>query len=360
MKHVVVAHDKGIWCAVPANNGCNGPVWQWGDEILIGYTQGTADFTKPGHQVDYINPHESYLARSKDGGETWETWKPNDFVGNAGFLKEDAIPLHEAIDFTSPGFAMRVEGFGYHGNAGHHWFYSEDKGESWKGPYTFGNLLEHPQLAGREFTGRTAYLVNASSEMFLFLSVRDSEGIKLEVSTSDKVFLAKTTDGGMSFDFVSWVVPPSDPHRAVMPAPVRMSETELLATIRRKDREGVCWIDCYGSQDNGESWAFLSRVGETGGSNGNPPAMVKLEDGRVCCVYGNRDDSLMIARTSADGGNSWGPEQIIRDGLQSRNGHPDLGYPRLFQRTDGNMVATYFWCSPDKPETHIAATIFEP
>lgn len=360
MKHIVIAHDKSKWFAVPANNGGNGPTWQWDNELLIGYTSGEAQFTKSGHQVDYTNPYLSHLARSIDGGEIWETWLPSEYPGNEGFLKEDSVNLQEGINFMSPGFVMRVEGSAYHGNSGHQWFYSLDKGNSWKGPHTFGNLLEHPELIGKEFTGRTGYLVNSSSEVFLFLSVRASESKKLGVSTTDKVFLAKSTDGGMSFHFVSWVVPPSDPHRAVMPAPVRISQDQIITTIRRKDNEGVAWIDCYGTQSNGEQWEFLSSVGETGGMNGNPPAMIRMADGRVCCVYGNRDNRVILAKYSEDEGKTWGSEQVLREGAHSLNGFADIGYPRLFQRPDGKLVAIYFWCSPEMPETHIAATIFTP
>ncbi len=360
MKNVVVVHDKSKWCAVPANNGGNGPTWQWGDELLVGYTCGEAQFTKSGHQVDSVNPHISYLARSKDGGEHWETWMPGSYQGSNGFLTENAVDLPEAVDFMSPGFVMRIEGSGYHGNSGHQWFYSNDKGATWKGPYTFGNLLGSPELANKEFTGRTAYLVNSPSECYLFLSMRDAGCNKHGVSITDKVFLAKTKDGGKSFNFVSWVVPPSDPYRAVMPAPVRISKDNIVTAIRRKDEKNVCWIDCYCSMNNGRGWEFLSRVGDTGGSNGNPPAMIKLTDGRLCCVYGNRDRHVILAKYSGDEGKTWGIEQVLREGLQSRNGFPDLGYPRLFQRPDGKLVAVYFWCSQKMLETHIEATIFKP
>jgi hypothetical protein len=358
MKHVVVTHDKSKWCAVAANNGGNGPTWQWGNELLVGYTCGEAEFTKAGHQVDNHHPYQSYLTRSIDGGETWETWRPDGYAGNKGFSGAAAIALQEGIDFMSPGFVLRVEGNGYHGNSGQQWFCSLNKGGSWKGPYTFGNLLEHPKLAGKEFTGRTGYIVNSSSELFLFLSIRDSERRGLGVSISDKVFLAKTTDGGRSFRFVSWVVPLTDPYRAVMPAPVRISPSTIITAVRRKNAENISWIDCYCSLDNGEQWSFLSRIGDTGGSNGNPPAMVRMVDGRICCVFGNRDNRVMLAKFSGDEGKTWGMEKVLREDFLSVNGYADLGYPRLFQRPDGKLIALYFWCSPEKPETHIEATIF--
>ena len=41
MHSVIVNFDPTAWAAVPANNGGSGPSWQWGDEILIGFTRGT-------------------------------------------------------------------------------------------------------------------------------------------------------------------------------------------------------------------------------------------------------------------------------------------------------------------------------
>jgi Neuraminidase (sialidase) len=361
MKQIIVAYDRDKWCAVPANNGGNSPSWQWGNELLIGYTCGQAQFTQGGHQVDYINPHVSMLARSKDGGETWQNWEPTGYQGDVGFKMDDAVPLPERIKFTAPGFVMRVEGYGYHGNFGQQWFYSQDKGNSWNGPYTFGNLLNHPELTGKQFTGRTAYLINGPYACFLFLSVRDSEAGS-GISTTEKVFLAQTIDGGVSFEFISWIVPPSDPHRAAMPAPVRISENKLVTAIRRRGGD-ICWIDCCYSLDNGQTWSFLSRVGDTGSArltNGNPPALIRMGDDRLCCVFGDRDRRVMLAKYSEDEGKTWGSDQILYDDFESINGFADLGYPRLFQRPDGKLVTVYFWCSTARPETHIVATIFEP
>jgi hypothetical protein len=34
--------------------------------------------------------------------------------------------------------------------------------------------------------------------------------------------------------------------------------------------------------------------------------------------------------------------------------------PRLWQRTDGKLVTAYFWCTQERPQTHIKYSIFEP
>lgn len=361
-QHVVVAYYSTKWAAVPANNGGNAPTWQWGRELLTGFTMGT--FATPPnslHQTTNEDPFVSCLARSTDGGVTWRVREPEPYAGQGGC----AIPAPGNVTFTDPGFVLRVEGNGYHGNHGARWFYSQDKGIRWQGPFNFGHLLEHPELAGMEFTGRTGYLVNGPDELLLFLSARQPfRGDALAVRLTDKPFLARMTDGGPTRDFacefISWIVSKDDPYRAVMPAPVRIADNEIVVALRRKSAEHN-WIDVYHSTDNGRTWAFLAKVGDTEEDNqynGNPPAMVQTHDGRLCCVYGNRSLRQMIAKFSSDGGASWGPPLVLRDDFASVTGRPDLGYPRLLTRPDGKLVAVYFWCTAERPQTHIEATIF--
>lgn len=358
LDHRIVTYEPSHWDAVPANNGANGPAWQWGDELLVGFTRGTFARAETGHQCSYDHPFESWLARSRDGGEHWQLWRPAPYAGAAAKPRALDTPL----DFTAPGFVMRVEGNGYHGNAGARWFYSLDRGDTWQGPYSFGGLLAHPELDGHEFTGRTAYLVEGTDTIAVYLSVRSRHTDEaLQVSFSDKPFLARSTDGGRSFHFVSWIVTPDDPARAVMPAPVWLSATDLVVALRRRSAAGN-WIDGYRSHDDGATWSFLSKVADTADGdrfNGNPPALVGLSDGRLCCAYGNRSRRQIRARFSADGGITWGPEHVLRDDFHSANGWPDLGYCRLFQRPDGRLTVVYFWCTAERPETHIEATIFD-
>ena len=364
----VVFHDSSQWAAVPANNGGNGPTWQWGDELLVGFTVGTFATPPQGHQCSYTAPFESWLARSTDGGQTWQSWKPTPYAGEPGHTRSHA----RGLNLTGSGFVMRVEGNGYHGNHGCRWFFSEDRSRHWQGPFGFGELTTHPELTGRSFTGRTAYIVIDRHELLVFLSVRQrgatmpatrpaKTGLPAELSVQieEKTFVARTTDAGRTFRFVSWVVPWSDPYRAVMPAPARLSSSDLVVALRRKSRTAN-WIDCYGSSDAGLTWSFLSRVTDTemgNHFNGNPPSLLRMSDDRLCCVYGHRTERQMLARYSEDG-RTWSAPRLLRDDFHSTNGWPDLGYARLFQRPDGRLVAVYFWCTRARPETHIESTVF--
>ncbi len=101
----------------PFDNGANGPVWQWGDELLVGFAVGTFAQTAKGHQCRNDRPFDSWLARSTGGGESWQAWKPEGYAGQPAPTR----PLAGAVDFSAPGFALRIEGNGCHGNAACRW-----------------------------------------------------------------------------------------------------------------------------------------------------------------------------------------------------------------------------------------------
>ena len=76
-----------------------------------------------------------------------------------------------------------------------------------------------------------------------------------------------------------------------------LDESTLVAALRRrmkptgnwrKDNVTTCWIDLYRSTNNGSSWEYQTKVAETGINSGNPPAMVRLENGYLVVVYGVR------------------------------------------------------------------------
>jgi hypothetical protein len=347
MRHITVYAPQGQFAGWPANNG----LWSWGNEILVGCSVGTFEAQK-GHSVS--GPIHSVLLRSLEGGESWTAEIPVGYLNDPQPLKD----LDHGLDFTGDGFAMRVIGTGYHGTdepAGG-FFVSADRGHTWEGPCRFGGLATHEDLQGLQMTPRTDYLLTGPESCLVFLSVRNPE-----TWGADRVFCAQTDDAGDSFRFVGWMVPPTDPYRAVMPSTVCCPDGTLVSAARRRDmRGGPCWIDAYSSADGGATWAFLSRVGETGEWNGNPPALARLQNGRLCCVYGNRSRKQMIARFSTDQGQTWEPEIVLRDDFASVDGEPDFGYPRLTQRPDGCLMAIYYWATDGHPQQHISATIWTP
>ncbi len=218
--------------------------------------------------------------------------------------------------------------------------------------------MDNPNLEGMECTSRTGYLVTGKQSCLVFMSARPKEN----GAGRDKSFVAETTDGGKSFQFISWIVPLDDPNRAVMPAVVMTGDGTIVVALRRRIiGQDVCWVDCYSSSDKGRTWSFLSRVGETGSHNGNPPALALLKDGRLACAYGDRSRVRMFVRMSSDHGHSWGDELVLREDFQPDSfGDKDFGYPRLVQNHEGEMLALYYWANSEHPQHHIAASIWKP
>lgn len=354
IQHYVAAIERDKFHGWPANNG----VWQWGDEILVGFTQGEFD-ARDGHNITGIQ--ESKFARSLDGGETWEMFDPENFLDdeNEKWLPKGKKHLDDPIDFAHRGFAMRVFATGYHGNDDPEggFYYSYDRGATWNGPYYLGTIHHHPELEGKTLTPRTDYIVTGEKGCFIFITANDNAR-----GGTSRVACIRTTDGGLSFDFVTWVTPQTTEYRAIMPSTVQLSDTKFLLTFRKinTDKSKMeSTIDAYASEDRCRSWSYRSTVKEIR-TNSNPPALVRLDDGRLCCIYGDRDTGKMCGKYSADEGATWGEEFVIRESYQSVDEWADMGYPRLIQRTDGKLVAMYYWASPELPQQYIAASIWTP
>lgn len=380
-EHVVVYQQKDKFMGWPANNGA----WTAdGVNMLVGFTHGDYQLKINDHNIG--GNQVSWLARSDDMGQTWKGYDPSDYVGDFDEKPHLRI-LEEPIVFSHPQFAMRLVGTAYHGayDPRSHLFYSYDAGKSWSGPYRFGidDIRQWPELKNTtlpeetELTPRTDYVVEGKHQCLVFMSVREKGRFG-----TDRLFCMRTVDGGRTFKFVGWVVPPYDekkddlslklkleeddtenPHpnqaRAVMSQTVKLKNGKLICAMRRRYK-GHNWVDAYISKDNGNSWTFLSEVGDAGAGNGNPPALNITDSQRLVAVFGNRKSpgSINIVY-SDDQGKSWSKPRVLRDGYGSADMETiDLGYPRLLKRKDGKMVALYYWSTKDCLH-HIAATIWD-
>ena len=339
-KNVIVYYKPGRFAAWPANSG----IWNWGNEILVGFTLGYYRQNNYHHSLDRHKPALSVFARSVDGGNSW-VLDDTTTLNNATKVRTNK----SKINYAAPGFALR--------NNNSKFYYSYDKGKKWNGPFRY------PNLGVGELTSRTDYLVENQNECLIFMSAKVK---KVRASLQDRAMCVKTTDGGLSFNFVSWMTE-LDTIRSVMPATVRIDKDHLVSAMRRrldppkniKNALPKNWIDIYESLDNGISWKFMNKIAYTdnGIRNGNPSSMVKTKSGFLCVIYGYRVQPYGIrAKVSKDNGRTWSKEIILRDDAITW----DIGYLRSVVNEEDAVVSVYYFSTKERPEQHIEATIWYP
>ncbi|GIV75852.1 MAG: hypothetical protein KatS3mg050_0246 [Litorilinea sp.] len=365
MEHVTVYREAGRYAGWPANYG----IWHWGDEIVVGFTRGYYQESAHFHARDRDRPFDTLQARSLDGGATWtvqpfpgttpggrglsadEHMNPDLWVANALDGPGAPVDCPGGIQFTHPDFALMCARTGLRAGA-RSWFYiSYDRCRSWQGPYWL------PDFGQTGIAARTDYLVDGPERCTLFLTAAKPDG------QEGRVFCARTTDGGRTFSFVSWVTPEPKGY-TIMPASVRLPSGRILTAVRCSEGSSTttsphCWIDLYASDDDGVSWHRLSTPVPDAGRGGNPPTLTLLQGEaagtHLCLTYGFRNPPFaMQAVLSEDGGRSWGPAITLRSGA----GNHDIGYPRTVQRPDGTLVTVYYWNDRPDQERYIAATLW--
>lgn len=362
MQYKTIYREPGRFAGWPANYG----IWSWENEIVVGFTVGYHKSDAGFHRRDRDRPFTAMQARSLDGGETWKVAETPCELPGLGTLSADehvaekhrlqgetAFKAPQRVNLEHPDFAMMCSRTGLSAGA-HSWFYtSTDRCNSWDGPY------ELPMFGYTGIAARTDYLVSNSEECLLFLTASKANG------NEGLIFCARTEDGAKSFFLHSQIGPEPDGF-AIMPASVRLSESDVLVAVRcrgmSKKRgedwdELNNWIDLYKSNDNGKTWQFMNCAVENTGRGGNPPTLTQLIDGRICLTYGFRDAPYRIcAKLSSDGGNTWSDEIVLRD----NGGDHDIGYPRTVQRSDGTVITVYYFNEEPDGERFIEATLWKP
>ncbi len=354
VKHFVVYHQNDKFAGWPANWG----IWNWGEEILVGFTLGDHLDTERSHTFDRKSAFSKF-ARSKDGGLTWQLEDAYDqgitestVEHNLGDKSIPAQNLTDRIDFSHPDFALTFR-MRTMRDGPTSFYYSYDRGSSWHGAYHL--KVDFPERSPAGIVSRTDYIIDGPNTLTAFLTV----GFRQGENDWREVACVRTTDGGLTWNHVSWVTPPGV--NSIMPSSVRLSPERILTTIRRhaESKRMVSYL----SEDNGKSWSELPDPVSL--ERSNPPALLQLKDNRLCLVYGQRTRQSttggigIYVTYSSDEGTTWSkPKQIRGDD----GANWDIGYLRAIERPDGKVVAVYYYNNAEAGEKYryIAASVFDP
>ena len=213
---------------------------------------------------------------------------------------------------------------------------SDDQGYTWGQP----EPVAISSLAYNSHTGKNGMILMPDGIWLLPLS----GGCAGEIH---RAFVARSHDDGHTWGQPSTVA--RDPEQRIEfsePAMVRLPSGRLLAMLRT---EGYLYQAF--STDDGWVWQGLKWTPMWG----FPAHLLALEDGRILCTYGYRQEPFGVrAVLSDDEGETWDidNEIIVRDdGL-----HRDLGYPASIQLRDGRILTVYYFNGEDGTR-HIAGTI---
>ena len=332
----IIYKEPGRYGGWPANHG----LWQWGDELVVGFDATWYKQTTTDHRIDRSKPMYACQARSLDAGRTWKVESDLPFADSAREAKP--APLTEPLDFTAADSALMFRFGGLHD--GPSWFYAtRDRCKTWSGPYSFA-------VEGLErICTRTDLIVLGPRDCLMFGSCAKQNDQK-----EGRTFCSRTTDGGVTWKLVSLIGPEPPPGGyAIMPSSLRLKSGAIITTIRRSDPEVSGFIECWRSEDVGKTWTLLGEAATHIG--GNPPALVQLHDGRLALNYGFRHQPAgMHARLSSDEGRTWGPEILVRGGAFDG----DMGYPRSLVRPDGRVLTVYYFNGPHEDDRAIEATLW--
>lgn len=353
IQHVKVFSEEDRFAGWPANNG----IWSWEDEILVGFVEAEYREEAGFHTYDQQTARHKY-ARSKDGGLTWSIEDAYE-QGQTGWgydhhldrdIADPPVELEEPVDnFLDPDFIMT---FVRHNNndGPSHFYYSNNRGNKWEGPYRF------PDMETSGVATRNDIIIDGEQALNAFITVAKENG------KEGRVAMAQTANGGVDWNIKSWIGSEHDGFD-IMPSSVRLSPTEIFTVTRTRDKNPTRdYIKAFRSDDNGESWQRLDDPVADTGQYGSPPALVRLEDGRLALAYVYRSDfgSRVCLRISPDEGETWSHEIPLRSGDGAT---ADVGYPRMVKGPNNTLVVVYYWNhaahEDAEPFRYIAATIVD-
>jgi hypothetical protein len=356
VEHVALHGNRITYCGHPRQGGIH---YFGNGEIVVMHNHAPSQYEK---LSDVQHDHGGYhsrsvvlLQRSTDGGRTWlgendvEVWNEaapqserEKFLLTAFTSPREKIDLSrpESIVFFGRTFlgplrygAPQMAAFALR---------SADKGRTWEKTPT----LLVPPPGGYGSSPDNAPIVQLPDGTWLFpnRTYGGTPGVSLYAST----------DNGLSWNFRTHICEPSH-----YPALLLLPSGRLQCYNYPM---GMCYSD-----DGGKTWSKRKLIVPPGPSpwaSDDPvyeeelahrsPVPFQLKDGRILILFARRISPGMGigAILSEDGGNTWGPDMILRDDAGAyhptkirgkEHDYSDIGYPLAVQLEDGRIFTAYYY-----------------
>lgn len=377
--HLVIDRAEATYSGRPRQCG----IANFADgELAVTYRRGPCAYRTPADVSDsldegWLSGAEVVLRRSRDGGQSWSP--ESDVV-----VHSDALPVEQRVEFLSQDPATRA--VPDMAAPGAMFFFGRSplrvkkatRRDRWQGWYTQVTAEMPPNPTGGLNT----------------------------------VFQVRSTDRGQTWERVPLVIDPPSGVKALWADNhplVTMPDGALIGVMQS---EGALWL--YGSECQGMTWQYLSRIVSVEEGAGSPscggllllpdgrvqcygllvgegfshlclsesencfswtrprligrpsrgyhaPWPLRLRDGRIVVLLACREDPMGIAVTvSEDDGATWSEEALVRDDAAG----PDIGWPVATEMADGHIFTAYQWQLADGNglggTRFVAGSFFEP
>jgi hypothetical protein len=375
IEHIRLHGDKTTYCGHPRQGG----IFNFGrGEIAVLHNHAPSAYkVRTDVQHDYGGYHSRsvlMLQRSMDHARTWPADHEVTVWNEAAaqdererFLLSAFTAPRERIDLSKPESVVLFPRT-FLGPVQHHVpqmvsfaLRSADKGRTWE--RTPAILVPPP--GGYSASPDNAPIVRLSDGTFVF-PMRTFGG-------RNGVDLYASSDNGLSWAYKAHICEPHHYPALVMPKSGRLQCYNYPL--------GMCY-----SVDGGKTWSPRKLIEPREPSPWarddmfyreelahRSPVPLVLRDGRIILLFARRISpkrgiGLMV---SEDGGNSWGPDLILREDAGVSNTtkaggrsteYSDIGYPLATELDDGRIFTAYYFLTPDGNgfggSRYIAGTFF--
>jgi hypothetical protein len=280
--------------------------------------------------------HMGPLARSTDGGLTWERIEtPADWLEVNGGVTPT---IHRLVDPNGVERLFVFAGQAFPGRLRQ--AYSEDEGKTWTSMRDTGLAAECPPKTILSFDDRQV----------MWCDRRDPASSP-NGEVDPVVWMSESFDGGLSWAPEKVVV--NVPTRWAQPAVIRSADGQRAIMLMRDNKKGQSPLAV--SEDGGETWSTARKA--SWNVTGHRPHMVMTPDGRIVAVFrdtaaGSETEGHFVAWVGTFDDLFYGRPGQYRIKLLHSNAGWDTGYSGLEALPDGTVVATTYVKYRPGPEKH--------